>query len=374
MKKTLLSMAAAVLCVNAASATSIVVDNLDMTKYSISKYTSGDKEKDMITGDLTGTEGEKVGFVLKQETSSTAADGIIGVNNQMRIYKNYEVTFTAPAGFTIKQIVFECPTNLKNGAWQYCSEMTSSCGGSFVVSATDSGAATLTWVNESGVSSFVAVASNAQVRVNKLILSDEVGEVEIPDVPEPELTKVANIAAFKALAKDTKVEFTSSVSVSYQNGRYLYITDATGALLVYGDLTTKYENGDVIPAGFQGTLSIYNDMPQLANPVVDSFAAGTAGAPVEAAEVGIDELSTEMNATYVVLKNVSVTAVEGKDNNYTVSDGDNEVLLFNQFTNAQYYDVVAVPTGSDMNVFAIVNVIKVIKMPLYIVHFIKKIQ
>lgn len=27
-----------------------------------------------------------------------------------------------------------------------------------------------------------------------------------------------------------------------------------------------------------------------------------------------------------------------------------------------------------MNVFAIVNIIKVIKMPLYIVHFIKKIQ
>lgn len=359
MKKTLLSMAAALLCASAASAaTTIVVESIDMTEYSISKYDFNGAQKDMIQGDLTATDGTKVPFILKQETSNTSADGIIGVSNQMRIYKSYEVTLTAPAGFTIKQIVFECPTNKKNGAWQYCSEMTSSCGGNFVVSSVDSEAATLTWVNEAGVSAFVAVASNAQVRVNKLILSDEAGEIEIPDDPEPEVTKVASIAAFKAVAKDTKVEFTSAVSVAYQNGRYLYVSDATGTLLVYGDITTKYVNGDVIPAGFQGTMSVYNDMPQLASPVADTFAAGTAGPAVDPAEVSIDELSTELNATYVVLKNVSVTAVEGKDNNYTVSDGENEVLLFNQFTNAQYYDVVDVPTGDDMNVFAIVTVYK----------------
>ena len=106
----------------------------------------------------------------------------------------------------------------------------------------------------------------------------------------PTYTMFENIAAFKAgytsESNTTMSEIamiTGDVTFVYRNGRYMYVQDETGALLIYDNstpvITNTYENGDVISGGITGKWSIYNkqiEMVPTANP-----AEGVAGTPVE---------------------------------------------------------------------------------------------
>jgi len=62
------------------------------------------------------------------------------------------------------------------------------------------------------------------------------------------------------------------VNVIYQNGLYLFVQDATGAMQVYGNVGQTYKSGDVIPAGFMGTVGEYGGLKQL-TPMADTFVA-----------------------------------------------------------------------------------------------------
>jgi len=95
------------------------------------------------------------------------------------------------------------------------------------------------------------------------------------DVPVVETVKVANIEAFKAGKDETATyEFTNPVNVIYQNGKYLYVQDATGDLLIYGTAGQTYAEGDVIPAGITGNYAIFHEGVQLANPAGLAAATG----------------------------------------------------------------------------------------------------
>lgn len=71
---------------------------------------------------------------------------------------------------------------------------------------------------------------------------------------------VENITAFNELSKETVVKFVNPVNVIYQNDVYLYYQDATGALQIYGTIGQTYKNGNVIPAGFMGTVDVYSGL------------------------------------------------------------------------------------------------------------------
>ena len=76
-------------------------------------------------------------------------------------------------------------------------------------------------------------------------------------------TKVANIAAYSAVADETVVQFTNPVNVIAQNGKYLYVKDNTGCGLFYGTTDQTYSLGSVIPANFVGKKTTYNGEPEL---------------------------------------------------------------------------------------------------------------
>lgn len=101
-----------------------------------------------------------------------------------------------------------------------------------------------------------------------------------------------NIAAFYAAENADLFKITGDVTYVYRNGRYVYVKDATGGLLIYDNyvpvITNEYNNGDVISGGLVGTRSIYNGLAELV-PVADA-AAGVAGEAVTPVVVTAAEL------------------------------------------------------------------------------------
>ena len=175
--------------------------------------------------------------------------------------------------------------------------------------------------------------------------------------PVPEDKTVADIAGFLSAAyTEANTTISGSVNAVYQNGRYLYIKDNSGVLLVYGDLTEKYTNGMTIPGGITGLYeNRTNGQYQMKNLVAETFKAGTAGAAIEPDEIALEELSADMVNNYVVIPDVTIT--EGKEaRNFTVTDATGSAVLYNQFNDEKYYDVVTVTTGEHLTLKGIVAV------------------
>ena len=143
------------------------------------------------------------------------------------------------------------------------------------------------------------------------------------DAPVVENVKVANIAAFKA-GKDENAtyEFTSPVTAIYQNGKYLYTQDATGYLLIFGEIGQKYEQGDVIPAGFTGKYDVFHEGIQLASPA--GFAASTAKGEVSPVETTLEEIGTDMINDYVKVEGVTIASG-------IISQDGTELVLYDNF-------------------------------------------
>ena len=264
----------------------------------------------------------------------------------IRLYGGNTMTISAPAGTTMKQIEFK-------GSNGNASANPTATNGTLVVS----GKTAMTWTGEA---SEFTITYDKTFRITEMTVYVNGDNPEEPEVPEVE--KVANIAAFVAKCTASNcptLTIDAPVTVTYQNGRYLYIKDDSGVMAVYGDLTTKYANGDVIPAGITGEAQNYsNGVFQMSTPKADTFKEGTQGAAVEPMEISVGAITANLVSTYVVLRDVTVTAAE-KENNYPVSDEEgDEALLFNQFANATYYDVVDVATGENLDVYAIVTVYK----------------
>lgn len=179
------------------------------------------------------------------------------------------------------------------------------------------------------------------------------GGVE-PD-PTPEITEYDGIKAFFEAQPATEAKINGPLTAIYNNGRYLYVKDSKDAFgLIYNanDITAeKYVNGDQI-ASVNGTYKENYSLPEV---IPASFGEKSSGTPVEPTSYTIDELSINMLSEYVRLENVSITAAE-KDNNYTISDGENTIVAFNQYYNSKFYDVLEIPVGEGFTVDGFIGI------------------
>lgn len=96
--------------------------------------------------------------------------------------------------------------------------------------------------------------------------------------------EVANIAAFKAtstVTNNTVYKITGDVNFVFRSGRYMFVEDASAALLIYDNstpiITTTYNEGDVISGGVFGSYTLYNGMVEM---VPARNTAEATGAPV----------------------------------------------------------------------------------------------
>ncbi|MCF0214209.1 MAG: Ig-like domain-containing protein, partial [Muribaculaceae bacterium] len=115
-----------------------------------------------------------------------------------------------------------------------------------------------------------------------------------------------------------------------ESNQYLYITDGTSWMLVYGKFGQTYTNGDVVPAGYAGKYTTYNGLPEMA-PAEGAFLAATEQVdPVQPTEMSIGSITTANINQYVKLKNVDITNLNNKT--ATITDGTNSIELYNNFS------------------------------------------
>ena len=128
-----------------------------------------------------------------------------------------------------------------------------------------------------------------------------------------------------------------------QNGSNLYIVDEnnTAGLLVYGTIDQTYSFGDVIPAGFSGTYSLFRSQHELASPA--GFAASTAQATLTPMEASISDISHVNFGRYAVLRGATISGT-------TITVGSETVTLYNRFE-------VAAPTdGGTYDIYGVISI------------------
>lgn len=168
-------------------------------------------------------------------------------------------------------------------------------------------------------------AKGGQLDFSAIVINEDVPDT--PNPPVPDVTEVANIAAFNQLANNTKAKITNPVTAVAQAGIYMYIHDNSGFGLVYGSLDRTYKNGDVIPAGITGTMSIYGGLTEM-KPDKATFGAPTAGTAVQPATATIADIATAELHSFVKIEGVKVSDINGK--NATITDASGATLpLYN---------------------------------------------
>lgn len=174
-------------------------------------------------------------------------------------------------------------------------------------------------------------------------------------------TKVASIAEMLEQAEGTLVEFTSPVTVIFQDGNYMFVKDATGVTQFFGEVKTQYENGDVIPAGFSGECSAYNDVPQLTVwDTADSFVESTENnGEVDPTKYAVADVTNDLANQYVVIENVTITSEQSGDyTNYYANSGNDKVMIYARFSTFTNEQLAALEAGKEYNVAGFVTIFK----------------
>lgn len=331
MKKLLLSLALMLGISGAASAVEVSLP-------------AAEKTWQDYTWTQTGTDYTAVveNYTLLLAKSASTSDLVSPDQYSIRVYAKANLTVTAPEGITFTKV-----TVAINSTGNKATSATASEG--WTVSAFEDGVFTLT--SATPQTSVTFDGDGKQLRVASMVIeASGVGEKPVtpPTPPTPDVTEVANIAAMMALDKDTKVKFTSPVTVLWQHGVNLYIHDNTGNTLVYGNLDNEYTNGMTIAAGFEGTIGEYNGLKQLV-PSATTFAAGTAGAAVEPEVMQVEEVAADLAYAYVKFVGVEIS---GSARSYTMTDASGSITLYQQWTDIE------IPTGENYNVIGFIGLYK----------------
>lgn len=269
-------------------------------------------------------------------------------NGQIRI-KSIVVTYGQPAAVA-------APTfSPKGGTYYEAQEVTLSCAtaGAEIHYTTNGDEPN---ASSSVYSSPIKVETTTTIKMMAIKGNDQSNIVSATyTIAQP--TEVANIAAFNALAKETVVEFTNPVNVIYQNGKYLFVQDATGALQIYGEIEQKYNNGDIIPGGFMGKVDVYGIIQLV--PMAETFKPATKGTAIEPLAVTSQEVVDALMNKLVKISNVTIVR-DGTSRNYTLTDASGDLNLYSRFTDVaipeddKKYDVTGIVNRfNDIQVFPI---------------------
>ena len=146
---------------------------------------------------------------------------------------------------------------------------------------------------------------------------------------------VATIAEYKELAAGTEFGFTGNVTVTYVNGRYLYVKDETGSALIYGDTGTEFEftQGQVLAPNWTAKTKNYNGLLEAETPA--NLIATNETVEVVPAEMQVNAISTDNENEYIIVKNVAIGEPDNK--NFTITDADeNTITGRTNFTNVTH--------------------------------------
>ena len=324
----------------AADPVTLPADSKTWVSYSWTTTTS------QVTGDVDGYT-----FVIDKAKSSTnpKAPNTKDKNfNAVVVYAGSELTITAPAGTTFKQVVVKGAADSK-AINATATGWTVSCSG-------DAGATFVaTFTSETPRSSITFDGAGKQLRVGSITLGDGSGTVDpTPDPdPTPSVTEYDSFAGLAAAGTGAEGKVNGPVYFIYANatGTDVQVKDSKGGyMLVYrpASVPAGLVNGDAF-AYVQGKYSPYNNLPEVASATFGEVTKG--GAAVAPEEPGLDEISAAMANTYVKLSGVSISGLSGK--NFTITDADgNTVKGYNTF------NLEAIPEGENQTIIGFVRVYK----------------
>lgn len=187
----------------------------------------------------------------------------------------------------------------------------------------------------------------------------------------PSYDKISEVVA---LAKNTKFGFTGNAYVTYQNGSNLWIADATGAYLIYGSIGQTYNQGDVLPAGWQGTTDVYNSVPEAKN--VTGLAAATSTVTVTPTSMNPDEVTVADVNKYIIFEQIEPTNDTTANAPKRINATEDETLsmyidgitVFNKFN-------VEVPTFEEGQLYDVTGIVTIYKnAPEFYPIEIKKVE
>lgn len=337
MKKILLSLAVVLGLSTVAQAADVTLPGTDKKWNAYTWTQSGD--------DYTGT---VEGYTLTLAKGTSSSTLVAPDQYSIRVYAGANLTVTAPAGTTFKQVVVKGAAN---------SKATSATADGWTVSCSGAAGATFvaTFTSETPQSSITFDGDGKQFRVGSIILSSEGGSVT-PDpdpTPDPSVTEYDSFAGLAAAGTGAEGKVNGPVYFIYGNaaGTDVQVKDSKGGyMLIYrpASVPAGLVNGDAF-AYVQGKYSPYNNLPEVASATFGDVTKG--GAAIQPEEPGLDEISAAMANTYVKLSGVSISGLSGK--NFTITDADgNTVKGYNTF------NLEAIPEGENQTIVGFVRVFK----------------
>ncbi len=135
--------------------------------------------------------------------------------------------------------------------------------------------------------------------------------------------EVADIAALiaDATGKNVRIAATLTVIAQTEDAKYLWVTDATTSMLVYGYENPALKAGDRL-TGFVGKGSEFNGAKQI-TPAY--FPEAVAGTPVEPTVMALADVTAATVHQYIKLEGVTYT------NATTLTSGDNTLAMYDRF-------------------------------------------
>ncbi len=174
-------------------------------------------------------------------------------------------------------------------------------------------------------------AINATTTVKAIAVKDA-DQSEVAEKIFTAMEGTATLAELNALENGATFGYTGEAKVvAKPTANYVYVTDASGAALIYdasGKNTTAAEVGKTIAANWTGKVSIYNQLTEL---VPDAALVMKDGEAVAVAypEVAATDMIAENVNRVVTLKGITGYVVDGK--NITITIGETPVVGYNQF-------------------------------------------
>lgn len=177
------------------------------------------------------------------------------------------------------------------------------------------------------------------------------------------LSSITSVADFieigKSVGDKVVLQLNCPLTVTYKNARSIYAIDAEGsAIQIFANdidetIGQTYNAGDVIPAGIQGNLELFNgDTPEITNPVAASFQPATETAevsPIEKSEISLADVNQ-----YVVVRKVTIAEAESANNYILANEAGTEFAAY-QNSNMFFNGEVPVGDGKEYDVTGIVS-------------------
>ncbi len=165
-------------------------------------------------------------------------------------------------------------------------------------------------------------------------------------------TTVANIAAYELVDDNTVVQFANPVTIVANSGSRMFVKDDSGYALFYGTVGFTYNHGDVVPAGFVGTKTTYNEEPELTISSTCGFAAASENLPFDPEVITTSDVTAANFGHYVRINSVVLSY-----NNRTITDTDGNTAYVStglggygsSTDTTKVYDVIAVIGTAKIN-------------------------